>query len=134
MARPRKLRVEFPGAICHVMSGGDRREDTFQDDFDPQDLTKTLAEACQKAGFEVHRCCLMRIHRDPRSEPRCGDALTVARLHESVQPPAHAQTGFLTEKYRLLRGYEGKPGIVGPRRRGRLWACQQTPKLPTSGT
>ena len=51
---PGKLRVEFPGAIYHVMSRGDRREDIFKDDVDRQDFLKTLAEACQKTGFEVH--------------------------------------------------------------------------------
>ena len=29
---PRKLRVEYPGAMYHVMSRGDRREDIFLDD------------------------------------------------------------------------------------------------------
>jgi REP element-mobilizing transposase RayT len=29
---------------------------------DRQDFLKTLAEACQKTGFEVHACCLMRNH------------------------------------------------------------------------
>src|ERR1043166_2072961 len=31
---PRKLRVEYPGAIYHVMNRGDRREDIFKDDQD----------------------------------------------------------------------------------------------------
>ena len=44
---PRKLRVEYPGAIYHLMSRGDRREDIFLDDVDRQDFIKTLAEACQ---------------------------------------------------------------------------------------
>jgi len=30
----RKLRVEYPGAIYHVMNRGDRREEIFQDDPD----------------------------------------------------------------------------------------------------
>jgi hypothetical protein len=29
---PRQLRVEFPGAIYHLMSRGDRREDIFLND------------------------------------------------------------------------------------------------------
>lgn len=57
-----KLRVEFPGAIYHVMSRGDRREDIFRDDVDRQDFLKTLAEACQKTGFQVHTYCLMGNH------------------------------------------------------------------------
>ena len=32
MARP--LRIEFPGAVYHVTSRGDRREPIFQDDQD----------------------------------------------------------------------------------------------------
>src|SRR5512140_67603 len=59
---PRQLRVEYPGAIYHVMSRGDRREDIFLDDVDRQDFLKTLAEACQKTGFQVHAYCLMRNH------------------------------------------------------------------------
>jgi hypothetical protein len=51
---PRKMRVEYPGAIYHVMSRGDRREDIFLDDVDRQDFLKTLAEACHKATWEVH--------------------------------------------------------------------------------
>ena len=31
---PRMLRVEYPGAIYHLMSRGDRREDIFYDEVD----------------------------------------------------------------------------------------------------
>ena len=51
---PRKIRVEYADAIYHVMSRGDRREDIFLDDVDRQDFIKTLAEACQKTGWQVH--------------------------------------------------------------------------------
>jgi REP element-mobilizing transposase RayT len=44
------------------MSRGDRREDIFLDDVDRQDFLKTLAEACQKTGWQVHAYCLMRNH------------------------------------------------------------------------
>jgi REP element-mobilizing transposase RayT len=59
---PRQLRVEFPGAIYHVMSRDDRREDIFRDDVGRQDFLRTLAETCQKTGFEVHAYCLMLNH------------------------------------------------------------------------
>ena len=59
---PRKLRVEYPGAMYHVMSRGDRREDIFLNDVDRQDFIKTLAEACKKTGWQVHAYCLMRNH------------------------------------------------------------------------
>ena len=59
---PRKLRVEYSDAIYHVMSRGDRRQDIFVDDVDRQDFLKTLAEACQKTGWQVHAYCLMPNH------------------------------------------------------------------------
>jgi REP element-mobilizing transposase RayT len=59
---PRKLRVQYPGAIYHVMSRGDRRDNIFLNDVDRQDFLKTLAETCQKTGFEVHAYCLMPNH------------------------------------------------------------------------
>ncbi|MGA2659058.1 MAG: transposase [Verrucomicrobiota bacterium] len=59
---PRKLRIRYPGAMYHVMSQGDRREDIFLDDVDRHDFIKTLAEACLKTGWQVHAYCLMRNH------------------------------------------------------------------------
>lgn len=59
---PRQLRVEYPGAIYHVMSRGDRKKDIYLDDVDRQDFLRTLAEACLKTGFQIHAYCLMRNH------------------------------------------------------------------------
>jgi putative transposase len=59
---PRKIRVEYPGAIYHLMSRGDRKEDIYHNDVDRQDFLKTLGEACQKTGWQVHAYCLMRNH------------------------------------------------------------------------
>jgi putative transposase len=59
---PRKLRVEYHGAMYHVMSRGDQREDIFLNDVDRHDFLKTLAEACQKTGWQIHAYCLMRNH------------------------------------------------------------------------
>jgi len=44
------------------MSRGDRREDIYLDDVDRHDFLKTLAEASQKTGWQVHAYCLMRNH------------------------------------------------------------------------
>src|SRR5438132_13284468 len=59
---PRKLRVEYPGAIYHLMNRGDRREDIFKDDYDRNRFLATLGEACKKTGWQVHAYCLMRNH------------------------------------------------------------------------
>lgn len=59
---PRKLRVEYPGAIYHVMSRANGKGNIYETDVDRQDFIKTLAEACDKTGFQVHAYCLMRNH------------------------------------------------------------------------
>ena len=59
---PRKMRVQYPGAIYHVMNRGDRGEKIYLDDVDRQDFLKTLAEACQKTDWQVHAYCLMNNH------------------------------------------------------------------------
>src|SRR5512147_2219467 len=59
---PRRLRIQFPGAMYHAMSRGNRRQKIFLDDVDRQDFLKTLAEACQKTGWQVHAYCLMPNH------------------------------------------------------------------------
>jgi REP element-mobilizing transposase RayT len=62
--RPRALRVEYAGAMYHVMSRGDQRDDIFLDNVDRHDFIKTLAEACQKTGWQVHAFCLP-VHPEP---------------------------------------------------------------------
>ena len=59
---PRKIRIQFPGAIYHVMSRGDRREAIFEDDKDRELFLETLGQACQKSGLEIHAYCLMPNH------------------------------------------------------------------------
>ena len=58
----RKLRVEYPGAIYHVMNRGDRQEPIFKDEEDHRRFLSTLGEACAKTGWQVHALCLMRNH------------------------------------------------------------------------
>jgi REP element-mobilizing transposase RayT len=58
----RKLRVEFPGALYHVLNRGDRREPIFRSDQDRLLFLDTLGEACQKTGWQVHALCLMPNH------------------------------------------------------------------------
>jgi REP element-mobilizing transposase RayT len=48
--------------MYHVMSRGDQRDDIFLSDVDRHDFIKTLAEACDKTGWQVHAFCLMRNH------------------------------------------------------------------------
>jgi putative transposase len=59
---PRQLRMEYPGAIYHVMNRGDRRERIFHDDIDRKQFITTLGEACLKTDWQVHAYCLMNNH------------------------------------------------------------------------
>src|SRR5713226_6312933 len=59
---PRQVRIQYPGAMYHVMSRGNRRQQIYLDDVDRHDFLKTLAEACQKTGWQVHAYCLMSNH------------------------------------------------------------------------
>jgi len=58
----RKLRVQYAGAIYHVLNRGDRREIIFRDDQDRQRFLETLGEVCSKTGWQVHALCLMPNH------------------------------------------------------------------------
>jgi REP element-mobilizing transposase RayT len=58
----RKLRIEYPGAIYHVMNRGDRREEIFHDDQDRELFLETFGEACGKSGWQTHALCLMGNH------------------------------------------------------------------------
>ncbi|HUD82434.1 MAG TPA: transposase, partial [Candidatus Saccharimonadales bacterium] len=59
---PRKLRVEYPGAIYDVMNRGDHRENIFRDDQDRDCFLSTLGEACRKTEWAVLAYCLMPNH------------------------------------------------------------------------
>ena len=59
---PRQVRIEFAGAMYHVMARGDRREAIVQDDEDRSTWVRTLGEACERAGFRVHAYVLMTNH------------------------------------------------------------------------
>ena len=58
----RKLRIEYAGAVYHVMNRGDRREAVFEDDRDRQRFLETVSEGCQKTGWQIHAYCLMSNH------------------------------------------------------------------------
>ena len=60
MARP--LRLEFAGAIYHVTSRGDRREDIYLTDEDRQDWLDVLRQTCERFNWVVHAWCQMSNH------------------------------------------------------------------------
>ena len=58
----RRPRIEYAGAVYHVMSRGDRQEAIFRDDKDRVMFLDTLEEACSRTGWRVHAFCLMGNH------------------------------------------------------------------------
>jgi putative transposase len=60
MSRP--LRIEFPGAVYHVTSRGDRREPIFIDDADRGALLSVVAQGMERFDAQMLAYCLMGNH------------------------------------------------------------------------
>ena len=60
MARP--LRIEFEGALYHVMARGNARADIFLDDTDRQAFVDNLGRVCARYGWRVWAWCQMTNH------------------------------------------------------------------------
>jgi REP element-mobilizing transposase RayT len=60
MSRP--LRIQYPGAVYHVMNRGTARQAIFLNHEDYDGFVKTVAEAHRRWGIEVFAYCLMRNH------------------------------------------------------------------------
>jgi putative transposase len=58
----RTVRIEYPGAVYHVMCRGDRREEIFRGDEDRELFLATLAQMCARTGMFVHSYVLMSNH------------------------------------------------------------------------
>ena len=60
MARP--LRIEFDGAVYHIMARGNAGDDIFRDDDDRAEFLSVLAEVCEGFDWRVLCYCLMANH------------------------------------------------------------------------
>lgn len=58
----RSVRIEYAGAVYHVLCRGDRREAIFHGDRDRELFLATLGEMCARTGILVHSYVLMRNH------------------------------------------------------------------------
>ena len=58
----RKARVEFAGAVYHLLDRGDRQEAIFRDDTDRRSFLETLGQVCGRTGWRVHAWVLMTNH------------------------------------------------------------------------
>lgn len=60
MLRP--LRLEFPDALYHLTSRGDRREDIYEDDTDRRAYLEVLSSVIEQFNWTCYAYCLMSNH------------------------------------------------------------------------
>jgi REP element-mobilizing transposase RayT len=108
MARP--LRIQYAGAMYHVMNRGDQREDIFRDDEDREKFLSTLGEGCGKTEWQIHAYCLMSNHFHlvlETPQPNLVFGMKVPRLIVRSSALAH---GMHTH---LLTALCGRPAVLG---------------------
>jgi REP element-mobilizing transposase RayT len=87
----RKLRIQYEGAIYHVMNRGDHREDIFRGDKDRKLFIETLGQACAKTDWQIHAWCLMSNHfhlvvETPKANLVDGHKMVAGDLYFPLQP------------------------------------------------
>lgn len=87
MSRP--LRIEFPGAIYHVTSRGDRREAIYRDEVDRQTQLEVLAQAADRFDAQVLAYCLMGNHYHLVLHTRQGNLSRLMRHFNGVYTQAY---------------------------------------------
>ena len=95
MARP--LRLEFAGAVHHVTSRGDRREDIFLDDDDRQAWLSVLGQVCDRFNWVVHAYCLMSNHYH----------LLVETVEGNLSAGMRQLNGLYTQRFNRRHGMVG---------------------------
>ena len=58
----RKLRIQYDGALYHVINRGNYRRDVFESAGAAQAFEDTLREACEENGWKLHAYVVMRNH------------------------------------------------------------------------
>lgn len=58
----RKLRIQYPGAMYHIINRGNYRKDLFESVGAAEAFLKVLAEATPRFGWKLHAYVLMRNH------------------------------------------------------------------------
>lgn len=59
---PRRPRIQFPGALYHVTSRGDRKEPIFSDDYDRNIFLEVIGKAAERFNLSFLAYCLMGNH------------------------------------------------------------------------
>ena len=102
MARP--LRIEYAGAVCHVMARGNQGQPIFRDDEDRRGFLATLGEACGKTGWRIHAYVLMGNHYHLLVETHEGN-LVAGKKRESHSGGARGAHGEAAARKLLMAGW-----------------------------
>ncbi|MFW2439887.1 MAG: REP-associated tyrosine transposase [Arenicellales bacterium] len=105
MARP--LRIEFPGALYHVTSRGDRKEDIYDDDKDRYLFLSTLEKVIKQYNWRCYAYCMMTNHYHLIIETPDGNLSSGMRQLNGVFTQAsnrrHQRTGHLLQgRYKAI--------------------------------
>ena len=108
---PRKARVEFAGAVYHLLDRGDRREAIFLDDRDRENFLTTLGQVCERAGWRVHACVLMTNHYHLLVETPQANLVAGMRWFQTTYTVRfnrrHRLSGHLFQgRYKAVGGFE----------------------------
>ncbi len=58
----RQIRIQYPGAIYHIMARGDRKEPIVINDGDRRAFVGTLGEMCERTGIRIYAFALLDNH------------------------------------------------------------------------
>lgn len=111
----RALRIQFEGALYHVMSRGDRREDVFIHDADRRSFLSVLGDACERTGWLVHAFVLMPNHFHLVVETPCANLVVGMKwmlgTYTGRFNRRHSLTGHLfAGRYKALLVEPGQDG------------------------
>ena len=95
MVRP--LRIEFEGALYHVMARGNARADLFLDDTDRQAFIDNLGRVCGRFHWRVWAWCLMSNHYH----------LLIETLEPSLSQGMREVNGVYTQAFNRRHGRVG---------------------------
>ena len=92
MARP--VRIEFPGAVYHVITRGNNRQVIFRDDHDRVKYLEKLRSYCEQKGVDLLCYCLLSNHVHLLLETPQGN------LSKMMQPFQTSYTLYFNRRHR----------------------------------
>ena len=91
MARP--VRIEYPGAVYHVICRGNNRQAVFRDDQDRKRYLEKLSFYCEQKGVDLLCYCLLTNHVHLLLETPGGN------LSKMMQPFQTSYTVFFNKRH-----------------------------------